>query len=451
MKGLSRNPGPVKTGGSSAEFAWVNQSGRIPSRTSSFADGFRGKAPYAAVAVVAECSIEDSGCARSAVAQVRDAFAEGVAYGVDEVLADAFDRLRESWIGTGHEQCSIAAVAVLGREAWIASAGSCHAFMADPGSEGSIDLESDTPRNGVTSVRKVVLREGQSIVLVTHNLRKLMGSSAAAKYTTGCSDPLGNCLKTMVAETRIRFRKTGGSVAAMRFSREPSSLLPRKLLLLGGAAVLFLILAVLILPGLFRGSGTVPDPAGSASLPVEPVIVMPLETDTAETVPIEEPVPDPVSALLIAESASGLDSLPSLSLTLAGAEPDPRWENAARGIYYIADHARADSMARQINALTTGEDFPLVAVTSVVTVRQGGISAFADWLRALDPEEAGTTAVIVETSSSVAGGADWIEDFALFANGDRTRQDLPSSYTGTPAMGVPASVDSSGYSMIIVP
>ncbi len=159
MKAYSQNPRTGKTANFSAEFAWLNQPGRIASRIFSFADGFRGKAPYAAVAVVAECSIEDLECARSAVAQVRDAFAEGVAYGVEEVLGDAFDRLRESWAGTGHEGCSVAAVAVLAREAWIASAGSCHAFMADPDSEGSIDLEPDLSRDGVTSVRKYVFKK----------------------------------------------------------------------------------------------------------------------------------------------------------------------------------------------------------------------------------------------------------------------------------------------------
>lgn len=449
MGRLAPASGRSDAGGCSAEYAWLNQPGRIASRSSSFADGFRGRSPYAGVAVVAECSIEDAECAVSAVAQVRDAFADGVAYGVDEVLGDAFDRLRTTRRGTGHEGCSAAAVAVLGSRAYVASTGTCHAFMADPGSEGSIDLDTGGSADG-SVVREVLLREGQSIVLVTSSLRKLMGSTAAAKYTSGCSEPLGTCLRTLVTETRIRFRKTGGSVAAMRHGRESAGL-PRRPLVLAGTAALLIILAVLILPGLLRDRGNdtlLPDSSGISD---GPVIIMPLGRDTVPEVPVEEPLPDPVGVLFIAPSAMGLDTLPGLVPTVSGVAPDPRWEKASSGIYYVDGHAASDSLARRMSVQTTSEELPLIPVSSVVTVRQNEISAFAVWLRGLDPEDAASTAVIVETSSSVAGGADWIRDFALFANGDREREDLPSSFTGSPPAGVPALPDSSGYSIIVIP
>lgn len=448
MRRTSPASGRSDAGGCSAEYAWLNQPGRIASRSSSFADGFRGRAPYAGVAVVAECSIEDAECAVSAVAQVRDAFADGVAYGVDEVLGDAFDHLRTARRGTGHEGCSAAAVAVLGSKAYVASTGTCHAFMADPGSEGSIDLDIGGSADG-SVVREVLLREGQAIVLVTSSLRKLMGSTAAAKYTTGCSEPLGACLRTLVTETRIRFRKTGGSVAAMRIGRESAGL-PRKPLVLAGTAALLIILAALVLPGLLRGSSDTASP-DSSTVPDGPAIVMPLGRDTVPETSIEEPLPDPVGVLFIAPSAMGLDTLPGLAPTVSGVAPDPRWEKASSGIYYVAGHAPSDSLARWMSVQTATAELPLVPVSSVVIVRQNEISPFAVWLRGLDPEDAASTAVVVETSSSVAGGADWIRDFALFANGDREREHIPSSFTGSPPAGVPALPDSSGYSIIVVP
>jgi hypothetical protein len=75
--------------------------------------------------------------------------------------------------------------------------------------ENIVDLSSQ----GIKYFR---LKPGQSIIIVTHGLRKLMGSTAALSYSARCKKPLSFCLSEMVRETRIRFRKKGGSAAAVR-------------------------------------------------------------------------------------------------------------------------------------------------------------------------------------------------------------------------------------------
>lgn len=224
----------------------MNQPGRLVSKMKSYADGFRGSTAIAGVAAVAENRLQDSGRAENAVAILRDAFAEGVAYGVEDVLKDAIDEIGVTASEEDRDSCSLAAAAVLGDEVWVYSTGSCRAFMSgtDSGGRGFgniVDLSSQ----GIEYFR---LKPGQSIIIVTHGLRKLIGSTAALSYSARCKKPLTFCLSEMIKETRIRFRKNGGSAAAVRLCIDsPRINLPgRKLVICFSAAVIAVVFAFLI-------------------------------------------------------------------------------------------------------------------------------------------------------------------------------------------------------------
>ena len=200
--------------GNRIEISWMNQPGRLISRMESVADGFHGSSAIAGAVSVAENSSPDSCYAEKAVAIVRDAFAEGVAYGVENVFMEAIDEIN-AFAGEGVcDSLSLAAAAVLGNEVWVYSSGTCQVFLsgADTGgsdSENVVDIEENR-------IGHLILQPGQSIILLTSGLRKLMRSAAARKYSSRCSKPLSFCLSEMISETRIRFRKKGGSAAAVR-------------------------------------------------------------------------------------------------------------------------------------------------------------------------------------------------------------------------------------------
>ncbi len=202
------------------EIAWLNQPGRISTKMASVSDGFQASPPYASVVVVAECEKDDSVCAMTSAAIVRDTFAEGVAYGVEDALNNAFNEVEKKNAENGHDSCSMASIAVLGSEAWVVSKGTCHAFLT----YGSIPEESISGGSMINDAlpNRVVLKYGQSIILVTHGLRKLIGSAVAGRHSSLYNDPLAKCLEGMVTDTRIRFRKKGGSIAAVRFGSASS-------------------------------------------------------------------------------------------------------------------------------------------------------------------------------------------------------------------------------------
>ena len=200
---------------SKIEIAWLNQPGRLSMKMASVSDGFQASPPYASVVVVAECEKNDPACALTSAAIVRDTFAEGVAYGIDDALNNAFNEVLKKNSENGHDSCSIASIAVLGCEVRVVSTGTCHAFLTH-GDIQEESMEGSSMINDILSHR-FVLEYGQSVILVTHGLRKLIGSVVAARHTSFYNDPLAKCLEEMVAETRIRFRKKGGSIAAVRF------------------------------------------------------------------------------------------------------------------------------------------------------------------------------------------------------------------------------------------
>lgn len=441
-------------GSGTLELAWLSQSGRVASKACTVADGFRARLPYASVAAVAECAEDDHDCAASTVAAIRDTFSEGVAHGTGEALRDAFDRVSDAWRRSGHTGCSAAAAAAMGSEAWVAVIGSCHAFMAERGSDGSIDIHPQDPdstreeeQRSVFRMRRINLREGQSIVLATHGLRKLMGSSAAAKYTAGCREALPACLRTLVRETRIQFRKKGGAVAAVRLGFEqPASPLRRTGILV--AAGLAVLAGILFLAGTFDGGGT-PEQSDSLSVPDQNPMIMPLDPLPTPDSLIVAAARDTVQVLFIPSVESSLAGIGDMRAISSGNVPDERWENAPRGVYYLESDSSAASLALRMaeSGAISLQAFP---VRTIINVRQDGASAFSDWLRTVPELEASSSAVVVEAGSSVAGGAAWIRDFAVFANGSRDSRNLPSCFAGDSLPGLPASRSPSCYSVIVI-
>jgi len=434
------------------ELAWLSQPGRVVSKTCVAAEGFRAKPPYASVTLVAECAEDDHECVAATTAAIRDTFAEGVAHGIGEALRDAFDRVSEAWGRSGHERCSAAAVAAMGGDAWVAVIGSCHAFMTDRGSEASVDIhprEEGDPGDGAQDrtfrMRKIILREGQSILLATRGLRKLMGSSAASRYTSDGRETLSSCLRTLVRETRIQFRKRGGAVAAARFVTA-RAVVPWRRYVLPAAAGLAAIAATVILFGIFGGRD--PDGDGTAAaLPADDPVVMPLEPP-AESLDTGA-VPDTVSVLFIPGISPSLEGVGAMRPGSSGAPPDERWENAPGGVYYLQSDTVASELARRLadSAVPPLEAHPL---GTVIVVRQDAAAAFSSWLRTLPADRSASTAVIVEAGSSVAGGASWIRDFAVFANGDRGMTNLQSGFCGDSLPGLPARRDPEAYPVIVI-
>ncbi len=200
------------------ELSWINQPGR--SRMESYADGFTGSTAIASVVAIAENVSRNSGCAGEAVAVIRDSFAEGAAYGIVDVLQDSIDEIEAEASKKKGDSCSFAAAAVMGEEVWVYSTGSCRTFLVGNGNHGSKDVMDLSS----TEIKHIILKPGQSVILVTNGLRKLMESSADLNHSLRCGKPLSVCISGMVKETRIRFRKKGASAAAIRLCKVNSGI-----------------------------------------------------------------------------------------------------------------------------------------------------------------------------------------------------------------------------------
>jgi len=246
------------------ESVWLNQPGRLSARTGSCADGFRGTGVMAGAVAVAEGPHGMMDLVMKAVSTVRDTFAEGVAYGADTLLADIMDELLEEL----PEEISVAAAAFLGRGTWVYTRGGCRAFVAGLRSE---EATGEVTPVGEDSLEEVELSHGQCLLLVSRGLVGLAGSPQALAGLSKCRRPLEQCLVGIVAGTRIRFDRIGGSAAAVRYCRRarriPEFRYYRAVLALAAAAAA----GLLTLPLCGRGDG----PAGGD----------PEETsDTSETV-----------------------------------------------------------------------------------------------------------------------------------------------------------------------
>jgi hypothetical protein len=253
------------------EIAWFNQPGRVPSIMDSIADGFLGSSAIAAAAVVGENARPGSGYAEKAIAVFRDAFAEGVAYGVEDVFADAVSEIEAMLRDAGSDSFSLAAAAAIGNEVWVYSRGTCLVFLSGVDSDGGYQ-NSVTELSGM-EIQHLILKPGHSIILLSYTLRKLMRSVTAVRYSARCRKPLSVCLSDMISETRIRFRKKGGSAAAVRLCSNS-----RRIKLPGKRFWLLLITITLAAAAVFTlclDTGDRSAPAGTDTLRMDEV-VMPL-------------------------------------------------------------------------------------------------------------------------------------------------------------------------------
>ena len=244
------------------QIAWLDQPGRIRSRMMSVADGFVSSAAVASVAVLAESESGDPDHSARTVGFVRDAFAEGVAYGIEDELRDVLYQLEKNG-GTG----SLAITVCEDRQIYVYSSGHCRAFTC------SEEINRRIPQD---RIEKVALAPDEAVVLVTSGLRKLTVSPRARRLAGYCGKTADSVLREMVEETRIRFRKKGGSAILVRHCqvRRTGMLRRRRLSLI----YLLVAMAAAVLLGIIcggnRGGGSV---SASGTEEDSTEVIMPLE------------------------------------------------------------------------------------------------------------------------------------------------------------------------------
>jgi hypothetical protein len=441
------------------------QEGRSRYQRAAAAEGIEPRHPFAGVVAVAESLPGDERSASLAVSTVRDIFGEGVAYGIGEALADAVEEASERIRDAGLQGCSIAAAAYLDDRVWVAHRGNCRIFRVlrgeaeqvgrehtlavqmglEPGTPGFRERSRDLTahlgeRRAAPDTHELVLRPGESVLLLTAGAWLELDSADLA--TGACGEA---ALSRLSSRAKLRFRRQGGALASVCYRRAIRWHMGRRRIM---GALPFLVPAV-VLAGLVylatqlvTCNGSRPEPAPADTTEV----VMPLEPPPPGTAGPADGAILPVEVLVLADDSLAL-SPDSFTQILAGA-PAPDRERAAPGVYLIAGDSLADSLAAVLTGTAADSVFEL---GRLVAVRSEEVAAFADWLEALDPEEAAETGVLVEAETSVSGGAAWTGRFALFANGDPQRRDEPSSYRGSEAPGIPAIPDSSLYRIVVVP
>ncbi len=451
--------------------AWLSARGRSRSDSLSEADGFRGEYPFASVVTVAEGTSGDLRSAEIAVSVIRDVFAEGVAFRVGEALVEAFHEAGERIRSEELRGCSVTSVAILGREVWIAHAGASRAFLAEASTASALTDEHTLasemklgPKDAGYKLRSrdltrflgqqdmkpqvihMELTPLQRVVILTPGIWHNAPTSRIATCVTGRTEPC-QAAEALVRETRVRFRRSGGAAAVIgekagRASARRFRLLPYLVpaVLVLGLALVFGSRAACGRPG--------PDDPAPAAADSGSVWVMPLQLlpDVSEEKPAEGPVL-PVRCIVLGQ-ATGLPGPDSLDAFVTP-PTDSLYENIRRGVYYIAGDSLMAPFAKEM-AERLGLGDP-VGLDRILVVRENDVPSFAAWLPGVDSLDASRTAVIVETVSSVAGGAPWIRSYAMYANGDRSRQGEPSVYTGLGLEGMSAGLDPGCYGLLIAP
>ena len=430
------------------------------------AEGIEPRHPFAGVVAVAESLPGDDGSASLAVSTVRDIFGEGVAYGIGEALADAVEEASERIRDAGLQGCSIAAAAYIGENVWVAHRGNCRIYRIRRGETEQVGrehtlavqmgLDADSPgfcersrdltahlgeRRASPDCHELRLRPGEGVLLLTSGVWLELDSTDLESGFCGEAS-----LARLSGKAKLRFRRQGGALASICYSRAIRWSLSRRKVL----GALPYIIPALVLAGLaYLGAQFVSCEGERRESPAADTtaVVMPLEPPQPDTARRLQGLEMPLEVLVLAD-----DSLPvsadSFAQTLAGA-PDTGRGRAVPGVYVLAADSLVDSLAWRL-ALAADVD-SLHRLKRLVAIRDEEVSAFAGWLEALDPEEASRTGILVESAESVSGGATWTRSFALFANGDRQKEDEPSAYRGPGAVEIPAIPDSSLYRIVVIP
>jgi hypothetical protein len=194
----------------SIEIDWLDQPGRIPSRMGSCADGFRGSEAIAGVVAVADAPPGSDSPVADAVSIVRDTFAEGVAYGVEDVLDDTLSRILKS---DRYHGMSIAVAAVLGSETCIFCRGSCTVILSSRRNGEMTNLEKDR-------IIRIDLKPDQFLFLGSAGLRDRITGNAITDSFSGRRLLPDQQLRQLIEKTGIRFEESGCSAACIMMSRE---------------------------------------------------------------------------------------------------------------------------------------------------------------------------------------------------------------------------------------
>jgi hypothetical protein len=450
---------------------WAQQSGRSKFERVTRADGVVQTHPFAGVVAVAEGLQGDSRSADLATSIVRETFAEGVAYGVEEALHDSFVEAAERIRSLKLRGCSLTAAAFLSNQVWISHMGICRAYLQNgsqsraltseenlarqmglsPGDPGFGQRVRDATRyvgleEAFPSVKTLELDPGQSILLATSAVWMHLDGDASVEGTDQKS--VEGSLAGLLKKTRIRFRRQGGAIACIRLCpAEPASVsswFPRWAWL--PLLAVLVVLGLVFLPDGGDGDGGIVEGPG----PPGEDVVMPLPvqregTAYPDTVPAD--AMDPLNTLVL-----GGDSLavsPDTFRQMIVEAPDPRWEHSPEGVYYVADDVMGLKLAERVAEHLDGME--PTALDRIIVVREGDERLFSSWLSAQEPRNVSRTAVVVETESSVAGGAPWIRNYALFANGDLGESFRNSCFTGDSLEGLPARRDTTTYRLLVVP
>lgn len=479
---------------------WHVQAGRSRVQRSAVAGGFRTEYPYAGVVVVAEnISPEDDNSASIVVGTVRDIFAEGVAFGVEDALDESFEEASDL-LGKGElGGCSAAALAFSGSHVWYALAGNCRIYRIDSDGVRCIvqdrshasdkNMQPDHPeyskkvRNmdwwlGAPTPGKPVtghtrLRGDTTYLVMTSGSWIQFEHLRPVLHRKGVRRSLPGWITSLARDLKLAYRRQGGALAAVSgVKTRTGGTVSWKAL--GTAAAAVALTGYLVLGKPFscsREAGERSDLFSSDSVPLE--IIQPIMPDsTAGPVQtehqgslfthfaqgiqqdsVESAVPDisPVLPLQTVFVGGAADSLSPDSFAVnVNREPDIQWENYAPGIYSISGDTASELLALSVSLIYPElEVFPL---HRIITVRESGVAATAGWLSSLPPDSAACTGVVVETRSSVAGGASWIRNYPVFVNGDRERRSgEPGGFFGDSLPGMPVLRNGSSYRLIVVP
>ena len=466
--------------------AWKAQPGRSRLQRRVCSDGYLGEFPYAGVVVVAEgLNPDDDPSSEIAVNTVRDVFAEGVAYGIEEALADSLREAADIIRRNGHAGCSAAAVAFCGTHAWFASTGACRILKFDEDTVSTLAADcSEAESSGVgrdhpeysRRIRDLShwlggegnhftsghtrINPGAVVMAATPGVWMHMREGA---FKRGTGKNIEGWLTALVRESRVAYRRQGGAVAAASCHSGSGARIP---VLPFVAVAVMVVLGVLLAAGVFDsrkppsedGDNLFSTPDSSTG------VVMPLQQDSSSSrfwsytrirdmvQDSTNVVPDISSDIPLGAVLAGGDSTAFSPDTFALAfnrSPDLQWENFSPGIYPLAGDTAAVFLAELLRTRNPG--LSVIPLATIVTVREEGVAEAAAWLRTLPVAQASGIGVVVETTSSVAGGAQWIRNFPVFINGNRENQALPGGFLGDSIPGIPTLRNGSCYRLLVIP
>jgi hypothetical protein len=484
--------------------AWQFQNGRSRVQRSVVADGFRGEYPYAGVVVVAENINPDEDASSSiTVETVRDVFAEGVAFGIEDALKDSFLEASEIILEKKLSGCSTAAIAFSGTHVWYALTGNCRIYCIDADTVSCIVPDQSAanetgmspdhadyykkirelkwwlgaPGEGKPVCGQARLKRETTFLILTAGGWTHFEHTAPSILRKGAGRTLNGWLSILARDLKLAYRRQGGAIAAVSGIRpRVSSSVSWKYL--AYAAAFIALMGFLVFGDPFSCNSKIVEKIDLfATDTLAEEIVQPLGTENLSGTDTtrastgsgflggiadnfnavtdengESTTPDissdlPLQVVQVGESDLLLN--PDTFAVSLNSEPDLQWENFAPGIYPVRGDTASFILAEAVRALHP--ELEIIELDRIITVRESGVAESARWLSELSSESAAGTGVVVETSSSVAGGANWIRNFPVFTNGNRIlRQGEAAGFAGDSLPGLPCLRNPRSYRLVII-